>query len=51
MLKKFKIPWSARSHFFSAKEKNGILKILNKSDSLSQGEWLVKFENKFFFNQ
>ena len=47
MLKKFKIPWSARSHFFSIKEKNQIIKILNKSDKLSQGEWLEKFEKKF----
>ena len=47
MQKKFKIPWSGRSHFFSSKEKKGIIKILNKSDYLSQGEWLEKFENKF----
>ena len=47
MLKKFKIPWSTRSHFFSTKEKNEIIKILNKSKSLSQGDWLGKFENKF----
>lgn len=47
MLKKFKIPWSARSHFFSSKEKKQILNILNHSDFLSQGEWLSKFENKF----
>tara|TARA_B100001057_G_C22871767_1_gene959310 strand:+ start:10932 stop:12134 length:1203 start_codon:yes stop_codon:yes gene_type:complete len=47
MLKKFKIPWSTRSHFFLTKEKNEIIKILNKSKSLSQGEWLGKFENKF----
>ena len=47
MQKKFKIPWSGRSHFFSSKEKKEIIKILNKSDYLSQGEWLEKFENKF----
>ena len=47
MLKKFKIPWSPRSHFFSVKEKNGIIKILDSSDALSQGKWLNKFENKF----
>lgn len=47
MLKKFKIPWSPRSHFFSSKEKRGILKILDKSDCLTQGKWLEKFENKF----
>ena len=47
MLKKFKIPWSPRSHFFSSKEKNEIIKILDKSDCLTQGKWLNKFENKF----
>ncbi len=47
MLKKFKIPWSTRAHYFSTKEKKGIIKILNNSDCLSQGEWLKKFENKF----
>ena len=47
MYKKFKIPWSARSHFFSAKEKKEIIKILDHGDTLSQGKWLLKFENKF----
>ena len=47
MLKKFKIPWSPRSHFFSSKEKNGLIKILDKSESLTQGIWLKKFEKKF----
>ena len=47
MLKEFKIPWSLRSHFFSSKEKKEIIKILDKSDCLTQGEWLRKFENKF----
>ena len=43
--KKFKIPLSARSHFFHLKKKQ-ILNILNHL-ILSQGEWLSKFENKF----
>tara|TARA_B100000886_G_scaffold336318_1_gene294856 strand:+ start:2864 stop:4063 length:1200 start_codon:yes stop_codon:yes gene_type:complete len=47
MLKKFKIPWSTRSHFFSSKEKKAVINILNHSECLSQGEWLSKFENKF----
>ncbi len=47
MLKKFKIPWSPRSHFFSSKEKNGLIKILDRSNCLTQGVWLKKFENKF----
>ena len=47
MLKKFKIPWSPRSHYFSLKEKNEIIKILDKSECLTQGKWLEKFENKF----
>lgn len=47
MLKKFKIPWSPRSHFYTPKEKKEIIKILDKSDCLTQGEWLKKFENKF----
>lgn len=47
MLKKFKIPWSPRSHFFSSKEKRSIIKILDKSNCLSRGIWLKKFENKF----
>lgn len=47
MLKKFKIPWSQRSHFYTSKEKNEIMKILDKSDCLTQGLWLRKFQNKF----
>ena len=47
MLKKFKIPWSPRSHFFSSKEKKEIIKILDKSEILTHGKWLEKFENKF----
>ena len=47
MPKKFKIPWSPRSHFFSTKEKNEVIKLLNYSDYLTQGKWLEKFENKF----
>ncbi len=47
MIKKFKIPWSPRSHFFSLKEKSEIMKILDKSECLTQGKWLEKFENKF----
>ena len=47
MLKKFKIPWSPRSHFFSSKEKKELIKILDRSNILSQGIWLEKFENKF----
>lgn len=47
MLKKFKIPWSPRSHFFSIKEKKEIINILDRSNTLSQGIWLEKFEKKF----
>lgn len=47
MINKFKIPWSPRSHFFSSKEKKEIIKVLNKSICLTQGEWLEKFERKF----
>ena len=38
---------SPRSHFFSSKEKNGLIKFLEKSESLTQGIWLKKFEKKF----
>ena len=47
MLKKFKIPWSSRSHFLSKKEKKKIYNILENADCLSHGIWLEKFENKF----
>ncbi len=47
MDKKFKIPWSSRSHFFLEKEKKAVMKILDKSDVLTQGMWLKKFEKKF----
>ncbi len=47
MNKKFKIPWSSRSHFFTQKEKNAVIKVLDKADSLTQGIWLKKFESKF----
>ena len=47
MLRKFKIPWSPRSHFFTSKEKKEIIKILDKSDCLTHGLWIEKFENKF----
>ena len=35
MQKKFKIPWSGRSHFFSSKEKRGIIIDLNFDASIS----------------
>ena len=47
MNKKFKIPWSSRSHFFTDKEISQIIKVLKNADVLSQGMWLERFEKKF----
>lgn len=44
---KFIIPWSSRAHFFSKKEINSVIKIIDRADKLTQGIWLKKFENKF----
>jgi perosamine synthetase len=47
MNNKFKIPWSARSHFFTNKEISKIIKVIKTADVLSQGVWLERFEKKF----
>ena len=49
MLKKFKIPWSSRSHFFLEKEKKAVMKILNKAKSENELSD-IKFDNIEYFS-
>ena len=34
---KFIIFWSSRAHFFSKKERNSVIKIIDRADKLTQG--------------
>lgn len=43
---KIKIDWSGRSHNYSRQEKKYLLKVIDKADPLTQGNELIKFENR-----
>ena len=45
--KNLKINWSGRSHNYSQKEINYLIKIIKYADPLTQGKFLLKFENDF----
>ncbi len=42
-----KINWSGRSHNYSSKDVNYLLKIIKKADPMTQGYYLKKFEKDF----
>ena len=42
-----KIDWSGRSHNYSNKDINFLIKIIKKADPLTQGIYLKKFERTF----
>ena len=44
---KFKVDWTNNSIQYSAKEKNIVLKAMEKAVPFTQGKYLHKFENKF----
>jgi len=46
-VKKFKIPFSGRSHNYTEKEIETVVKVMQEASTLTQGEYQIAFQDKF----